>query len=311
MNMLFSQSINDQSVTSEFDSLYYNIDFSNVPHGILYDRVWRFSSLSMFNRLESDTSSYWHFIQAYSELQDAAYNTILPLSIDSLFALNSSPEIFMGLLNFDYGFIDINAYLNGKLYQNNGLWYENTSIQYPIFNSNQTIIISPLKEVLEGTDFVFDISPLYYFSNRSSEIDSLYIDFDDGMGYRNVTFQNREYVTYTSEGIKIFSYKVFFSNGEELVTHSFVRVRDFKEQRIEEILRSLPCNPVWSSYRVTAQIPYQGYNESEKFYGKADVYTVYANGSQIHKPFIIVDGFDPEDVRGVEEAWIRFNYGSN
>ena len=316
MNILFSQSnTNEQPFTVYFDSLYNNIDFSNVPHGILYDRVNGFSSLSLFDRDHSDTSSYWHFMQAYSELQRAAIQqTTLPISIDSLFVLNSFSEVSIGLINFDYGFIDTNVYHNGKLYNNNGFWYDNTSIQYPIFNSKQTIIVSPLKEVLEGTNFVFDINTLYLFSNRNPEIESLYIDFDDGMGYRNTTLPSKEQVTYTSAGIKIFAYKILFNNGDELITHSFVKIRDSKAQRIENLLnsRAIPCNPVgtWNPSRITAKIPYKGYGESEKFFGKADIYTFYATDLQIHKPIIVVDGFDPEDVRGAEDIWERFNYGS-
>jgi hypothetical protein len=81
INILFSQSTstNGQPFTAYFDSLYFNVDFSNVPSGILYDRVNRFSVLPLFSRYDSDTSSYWHFMQAYSELQRAAiYQSILP-----------------------------------------------------------------------------------------------------------------------------------------------------------------------------------------------------------------------------------------
>jgi hypothetical protein len=53
--------------TAHFDSLYRNVKFSDVPYGILYDRVVPFARLPQFGMRSSDTSSYWHFIQAYSD----------------------------------------------------------------------------------------------------------------------------------------------------------------------------------------------------------------------------------------------------
>jgi len=56
--------------TDYFDSIYQYVNFQNTPYNILYNRVVPFANLQSFNRYSSDTSRYWHFIQAYSELNN-------------------------------------------------------------------------------------------------------------------------------------------------------------------------------------------------------------------------------------------------
>jgi hypothetical protein len=90
-----------QDYTRYFDSLYQNVKFSNVPFDILYDRVVSFASLPQFGVRSSDTSSRWHFIQAYSELQRAAVvpQKELACSVDSLIGMDASPMKFF-LIDF-------------------------------------------------------------------------------------------------------------------------------------------------------------------------------------------------------------------
>lgn len=64
----------DYDYTAYVDSLMQHLDKSGVTTGILYDRVTPLASLQDFNKPAADTSSYWHFIQAYSEIYRSAYS---------------------------------------------------------------------------------------------------------------------------------------------------------------------------------------------------------------------------------------------
>ena len=64
----------NQTYTQMFDSLFNNVSYSTVVSGILHDRVANFSDIGLFNQQTTDTSSYSHFIQAYSELHRAVTN---------------------------------------------------------------------------------------------------------------------------------------------------------------------------------------------------------------------------------------------
>ena len=63
-----------KNFTQTADSCLVNLNKSGVTTGILYDRVFPFASLAIFNENYADTSSYSHFKQGYNELYDAAYS---------------------------------------------------------------------------------------------------------------------------------------------------------------------------------------------------------------------------------------------
>ncbi|KQN32348.1 hypothetical protein ASE92_17225 [Pedobacter sp. Leaf41] len=56
------------------DSLFQHLDKTGISTGVLYDRVFPYAALNNFNLITPDTSSMWHFKQAYSEYYRSAYN---------------------------------------------------------------------------------------------------------------------------------------------------------------------------------------------------------------------------------------------
>jgi len=62
----------DPTYTEHFDYIFQNVSRVQATTGILYERVVPFANLTSPNL---DTSNYTHFIQAYSELYRAAFDT--------------------------------------------------------------------------------------------------------------------------------------------------------------------------------------------------------------------------------------------
>ena len=62
--------------TNDVDSIFQNLNKAYVSMGILYDRVYPFARLHMFNTTNFDTSNVQHFSQAYYELYNANNNAI-------------------------------------------------------------------------------------------------------------------------------------------------------------------------------------------------------------------------------------------
>ena len=139
----------NQTYTQMFDSLFTNVSYGAVVSGILYDRVANMSDLDMFNQQTTDTSSYSHFIQAYSELHRAVINHYInqqfSLGIDSLKEkIENLSYIPIGIINAQYDIIDTNAFHNGKLYESNGLFYVNNAFGGSLFIPQYAILASPL-----------------------------------------------------------------------------------------------------------------------------------------------------------------------
>jgi len=75
-----------QSYTEMIDSIFQYVSRDNATTGILYERVLPFSAFHRFAGNRSDTASYERFIQSYSELYNAAFDSTkrLSFSVDSL-----------------------------------------------------------------------------------------------------------------------------------------------------------------------------------------------------------------------------------
>jgi hypothetical protein len=85
----YAQTRNSHYYTEAFDNAFRNISRVEVTTGILYERVLPFARLYNFNSNIYplvDTSNLDHFIQAYSELYEAAFlpSKTLPMNSDNV-----------------------------------------------------------------------------------------------------------------------------------------------------------------------------------------------------------------------------------
>jgi len=78
----------ERTYTERFDSVFSVVSRVQATTGILYERLVPFAQLQKFNSnvYSVDTSNAKHFIQGYSELYNAAFQSFakLPYSVDSL-----------------------------------------------------------------------------------------------------------------------------------------------------------------------------------------------------------------------------------
>jgi len=304
-----------QDYSSCFDSIYQNVNLNNTPSGILYDRVIPFANLQYFGQQNQDTSYYWHFIQAYSELRRACLTTHshLPFTVEELKKLNSEPVIKLGIINFIFGAIDTAAFQMGKLYEQDGFLYENITINTSLFDSIHTVVASPLSRILTGLNFTFEIDTNYIFSNGDNKIVDLQIDFNDGYGYQQVLLSGQTFnVSYLSAGEKIIGFLISFIDGTIKETFAHVKVIETTRNIITR----------WSHYPQTDQTIYAKIAYLSVI-GQADVRYYFANADkELRNPILIVDGFDPQDTRQFDiqkenDVWVeggiwgRFDYMQN
>lgn len=192
---------NPKTYTEIVDSLFQNIDHSKTSTGILYNRVFSFAGLDRFNKEKPDTSSYSHFIQAYSEIHRASIaKSELPMEVRELRRaidrkLNAEGNIVpVGLLAYRFDKIDSHAFDNGKLKRENGKIVPNVSDHAELFITKEALVASPLVKTISGSSITFIISPRWLFSNINEKISNLEIDFDDGAGFRKFNFKEEQLV---------------------------------------------------------------------------------------------------------------------
>ena len=102
------------------DSVQALLDKTQVPTGILYDRVSRSAGLVGFNATAPDTSDFGHFRQAIYDLHASAYNTrILPCQRDvrdyAQLRLDRD-TVAIGVLHYRFNYLDSTAVASNLLY---------------------------------------------------------------------------------------------------------------------------------------------------------------------------------------------------
>ena len=66
-------------------------------------------------------------------------------------------------------------------------------------------------------------------------------------------------------------------------------------------------DPLVESFTITSTIPFQGYDESAPIYGELEYRIFYHKNNEntqkrLLKPIIIIDGFDPGDLRKIQDS---------
>lgn len=305
-NNIFAQEIlqptDEKTYTEYIDKVLESVklnDANEFKNGILYDRVYPIAKLNEFNQTDStNTSSYGHFKRAWQELHTASINPnfLTPQKIDDIaYSFEKQGKIQVGIINIDYTQIDTTALKQ----ENPKLEIVNQKIQR-IANKNpyehkHTTVISILNsETVVGSSVEFEFGKI--FLNKSEKhIKNLTAYFENNQTFpiiNNGSFVNESItVSFQDDGLKEIAFDIEYSDGTFLTTYAVCPVAT--------------TPPDYSKIQhITATQPFQGYDEPSDCggtcYGKGEYKVYLANGNtEITKPYIVVDGFDPKDKRKI------------
>jgi hypothetical protein len=283
--------------TADFDKLFKNVSLTDASTGIIYDRVVPFSNLPQFNSLNNrfpDTVNANIFFQCYSELFHSA---VIPSShfsyyIEDLKSLlpKDTNLIYFGAIFYKFNTID-NAVAVQKLYfGEDSLLYENPEITESLFLEDTAFVAAPLTKYVYGNSVHFYYSDNLLFSNIGNGIQSLLIDFDDGLGFRNVIPNTTITINYIETGIHTIHTRIMLEDGQILDSYASINC-------IPRICISYPK----TTYNIQAKIPFRVLEDTTTLYSRGKMCIYYANADKkLRKPVLISDGFDPKNERCFE-----------
>lgn len=292
------------------DSLLSPLNKTQATTGVLYDRVFPVAGLHVFNA--TDTSSFWHFFQAYGEMYDATFNKSgVPKSerIDSI-AKNSYASgavIPIGIMYYDFNYLDSNAIASNLFYRgSDSLLHDVTGRTGNPYKLKTITLAAALARdtVSLGTGVLkFKYESQLFFKNKSVTITTILADF--GSGNQNITAGSVVNVTYSTTGKKTIKYTITYSNGSTATVYSKIFIKAGTANRYGSRVGADETRTISDlSYG------YQGYGESVKKYNTGSYGIYYHRNTPdgpteniIKKPIIIVDGFDPTDIRPVSEIY--------
>ena len=114
---VLSAQAQNQDFTTQVDYYFQNLDKSQIPTGILYERVFPAADIQRFSGTSIDTISAFHFLAAFDELQTADYTGRWQPASTIIDGLLAKPhwEVPVGVTNIDYNTIGEQALEDGLL----------------------------------------------------------------------------------------------------------------------------------------------------------------------------------------------------
>jgi hypothetical protein len=164
-----------------------------------------------------------------------------------------------------------------------------------IFQKKTKTIITPLTTYKKGLEASFYVDSNIFKNTTANSISELRIDFGDGYGFKNIPFDIPIQISYPNSGKKILTFNMRFANGEEIESTSTLFVSSTPENNLTV---TGTIDPALTIYPGVDSFP--GMGEYEVFLG--------AGNTDIKKPIIVIDGFDPADTRGISAIYDLLTY---
>ncbi len=191
-----------KNYTQTADSCLVNLNKSGVTTGILYDRVFPFASLAIFNQNYADTSSYSHFKQGYSELYDAAYSNggmITPDNFNQQISAEINNGIYpIGILNYRFNYLDTMAVEHNLIYNSGLLLYDVPNRTSSPYIERLLSLGAVLADSITTSTPYFELSSSLYLNNTGNAIANVNVDFADGSGLHQLSLGQGISINYSS-----------------------------------------------------------------------------------------------------------------
>ncbi len=292
---------NDNPLEQQLRDLLERLDVTDIPSGILYDRVLSFSDIADYAPGNTPpnpaTTEIW--AQMLFELSHAADERIsLPRPAQLKTTASSAIKsgiIPVSLFDIKYEKIREDALQEKLLTMVNGQLVDTSTENISPYNSSRAIAAAALKPTSYFREITFDFSPQFYISNHSPRPAAMQVDFGDGSGYRTVNYDSQVTVNYLTTGEKLILLKI-----------------EKESETVEAAFRfTIKKAPGISGEMNTPDIIEEDLVANYDYLGTAalyDAYTFLGDGNtDLDKPLIFVEGFDLSDDMDWPELYALIN----
>ncbi|MCJ8290814.1 MAG: T9SS type A sorting domain-containing protein [Crocinitomicaceae bacterium] len=280
-----------QTPQQQFDFIAQNLDLSEVTTGFLLDKAMPMIAIENFDGQQLSTDNLgttFDFCKLYATLSSMSINSNFslpdPNSYTSLIENPQITQIQMGVIAYEYNQLREDALTQNLLTTNGTQFFDVLNRPQSPYLQKEVFLASPMKQGVMGLIQDFILPSALMHTNSTKVIANIQMDFDDGLGFRNVIIDQGTAVTYSQEGIKIIKTKINYTDLSSLIAHGEIEVFEMNLAKYNWS-DTIPVN---IELELTADIAYSGE------YGKAKVTVLLACGhTDIQKPLIFVEGFNP------------------
>jgi hypothetical protein len=322
----YAQDEVNTSFASQMNTIFGQLDKTKIPNGILLDYGMEFTNVPAYNGTLTDStySNATSLKQIYKTLLSSRITATTPvMATPTEFETNWNANRTEGVIAlsgvfYKYAQIIQNATTSNKITYTGGKFYDkkiNNVWQNP-YEVLQTFAMAPAVEQYDQLSFQVKLPSALFYSNQSSSISTIAIDFDNGQGYQTLTMGQALAVTYTTTGMKTWKYRLNLTNGTVLYNQSKIQIGGDDGVIIDlPVPITPPCQTCRTAAATTSSGAKQLYGQNITAttaylggYGKVKITIDFAgNPNQgIKKPLIVAEGFDLGVILNPEKA-----YGSN
>lgn len=288
--------------SDRMEHIFGNINKTKVTTGYLKEFGIRFNEVEAYNGVISNNNfvdkTQWQSL--YSSLYTmrvgtVAQNMVAPATIFNNLKTQQAgtSDILLAVQHYTYQQYKANAYTNGDVTINNERIYD-VAGRNP-YETKRIFAGTPLKSTLQGNTFTFKLPSTLVYGNTGLTPTQIQIDFGNGQGYQSISLDTPINVTYTSGGEKELKVKFVYGllKGATYYSHSKIYVDYISSSN--PMARFNGAGLLYNNEPIVGD-PYLGSSAT------GFVTVELAQGhTQLTKPLIVVEGFDPDN---------SFNYNS-
>lgn len=278
---------------------FENIDPTKVTTGHLKEFGIRFNEVEAYDgTLQAD--NYMN----HSQWQ-ALYSSLYTMRVGMASATMTAPgtlndnwkgqqaanpdEVLLTALYYHYQEYKPNALNNGDITVSNGAIYD-VAGRNP-YQTKTAFAVALSKIVLKGSSFTFRLPADFYHTNTGQTPLAIAADFGNGQGYQSITMGQVKTISYTSSGEKDIIFRFSFSGGITLYSRSKI---DVVYQNTTTAYRYNGAGLLFNRRPIDSVIA-QG--DTVRGFVTIELAPV-AGRTQLTKPLIVVEGFDPKGRNG-------------
>lgn len=296
--VLASQTVN-KGIAQETNTIFGPLEKNRIPHHILLDYGIEFIDISKYdgilrseNYLSVVTHKDIYNTIVSSRTSTSAAGIYSPIAEETEWstlqrqANNNNDEtanIVLSGLYFHYSKIKSDALSNNKIQVNNDTYddkYINGVWQNPYETKTAFSISSSIQEIKQSDVSVYLPTSLWY-TNQSTSIGAIQIDFGNGTGYKNISNQNSASTYYNNPGVYTWTYRIQLTSGQYKYCRQKVNVTIEPQSKVSSNCPNLDFEAI------TAVKSYQG------VYGSATLQIAYGSSDcKLRKPLIVAEGLD-------------------
>lgn len=252
------------------NNMFAPLDKTRIPHGILSDFGMEFANIKVYNGILNNNTvvdapvlkNIYNTLLA-SRIINATTGFINPNSYES----NWRTHRTVGVISVSGLYFKYSAFINDAINLNKINFVNNQFIDKFIggvwqnpYQEFQTFAMTPAISKYEGLNFQVKIPTAIFYSNYQNLVQSIQIDFDNGLGFVIVPFNQNIDVSYATEGIKVWKYKLNLVNGTSLLSQSKIMLTQGMNSVASGTTLAMATqsiSSIWPPQSITATKPLQ------------------------------------------------------